>query len=124
MKLILVSLISLVSVVLTTCPKKKINCFKGKLVDKGACVNYTISVIEGNIDTSLIVPQWTNEANGKTYHNVFALGSRCSFPADINEGDEFYFTLDAAPQNCAVCMIYYPTPPKKLSIKASKTACP
>jgi hypothetical protein len=92
--------------------------YKGKLEIKALCMNYTIKVLEGNMDTSLLVPSWTNESTGQTHTDVFGLGSRCNFPATINQGDEFYFTIDNNDTaNCAVCMAYYPTPPKKLSIK-------
>jgi hypothetical protein len=100
------------------------NCYKGKLEVKGGCMNYTISVVNSNIDTSLIVANWTDENTGKSYKNAFALGSRCNFPDTINVGDEFYFSIDSTTvQNCAVCLIYYPTPPKKLSIKVLPTSC-
>jgi hypothetical protein len=71
------------------------------------------------------VANWANESTGKTYKNVFALGSRCTFPDNINEGDEFFFEIDnTTVQNCAVCMMYYPTPEKKLSIKVIQDPCP
>jgi hypothetical protein len=99
-------------------------CFKGKLAIKAGCMNYTIQLLEGTMDTSLLVNQWTDESTGKSYRNVFALGSKCNFPAGINEGDEFYFTIDSTTvQNCAVCMMYYPTPPKSLRIKAGSIPC-
>ena len=92
--------------------------YKAKLEIKGICMNYTIRLLEGNIDTSLIGAAWTDEHSGKSYTNVFGLGSPCTFPATIKEGDEFYFTIDTtSKQNCPVCMAYYPTPPRKLSIK-------
>jgi hypothetical protein len=111
-----------------TCKNKKSglpsNCYKGRLVIQAACMNYTISLEQGNLDTSLMASHWTDETTGKTYKNVFALGSRCTFPSRIKEGDEFYFTLDSTPvQNCAVCLMYYPVPPKKLSIKVLDGPC-
>jgi hypothetical protein len=100
------------------------SCCKGKLEIKGACMNYTIKLLQGDLDTSLIVKSWINESTGRSYSNVFALGSRCSFPADIQEGQEFYFVLDTSTvQNCAVCMMYYPVPSKQLSIKVLPGAC-
>jgi hypothetical protein len=99
-------------------------CFKGRLEIKGACMNYTIKLLEGKLDTTLLVKNWTNESTGKSYSNVFKLGSRCSFPEDILEGQEFYFVLDTTTiQNCAVCMVYYPVPEKQLSIKVLPGAC-
>src|SRR5690242_12072155 len=96
-------------------PKKKKmdtpvpGCYKGRLEIKGGCMNYTISIAGNNFDTSLVMANWTDENTGKTYNNVFALNSRCTFPGNINAGDEFYFMIDSTSvQNCAVCLMYYP----------------
>jgi hypothetical protein len=98
------------------------NCLKGQLVIKGICMNYTIKLLEGNIDSSLVESQWMDDHANKSYTNVFALGSRCNFPENIKEGDSFYFTIDNSPvQNCNVCMAYYPTPSKKLNIRVLNT---
>ena len=130
---ILVSAIFLVLLAVTenTCRNKKnknkaaINCYKGRLEIKGGCMNYTIAITEGNIDSSLLQASWTDENTGKNYKNVFALGSKCTFPNTINQGDEFYFEVDStAVQNCAVCMMYYPVPQKQLSIKVVNDPCP
>jgi hypothetical protein len=92
--------------------------YKAKLETKALCMNYTLRLLEGNIDTSLIVANWTDESTGKSYSNVFGLGSPCTFPSNIAQGDDFYFKIDSsAKQECAVCMAYYPTPHRKLSIK-------
>lgn len=102
------------------CSRIKLTQYKGRLEVKGICMNYTIKLLEGNMDTSKIVATWKDEVTGKTHTNVFALGSVCSFPSSINEGDEFYFSIDPAPvQNCAVCMAYYPKPSKSLAIKVT-----
>ena len=91
---------------------------KGKLEIKALCMNYTISLVEGQLDPSLLEAEWTDESTGKKYRNAFALGSPCNFPDSIQEGDEFYFSIDSTTkQDCAVCMAYYPTPAKKLKIK-------
>jgi hypothetical protein len=108
------------------CKKDRVSsgCYKGKLAVKGICSNYTIQVTGGNIDTSLIVGSWRDEQTGVTYKNVFGLGSPCTFPARLKEGDEFYFTIDNnSVQNCVQCMAYYPTPEKKLSISVRSTSC-
>lgn len=127
--LVLSSLISLVLTSQRECNSnnstKKAGCYKGRLEIKGICSNYTITVLEGNLDSSKISKSWTDENTNKTYSNVFALDSPCSFPADIEQGDEFYFTVrEERDKDCNVCMAYYPTPPKRLPIIVSKTACP
>ena len=98
--------------------KNENSVYKGKLEVKGMCMNYTIKLLEGSLDTSKIASEWKNEATGKIHNNVFALGSVCSFPSTINEGDEFYFTIDSTyVSNCAVCLAYYPKPAKSIAIK-------
>jgi hypothetical protein len=92
--------------------------YKAKLEIKALCMNYTLRQVQGPVDTSLVAATWTDESTGKSYKNVFALANPCDFPDSIKQGDEFYFIIDTAKQQrCAVCMAYYPTPPKKLSIK-------
>jgi hypothetical protein len=95
------------------------NCFKGKLVLKGLCMNYVIQIIEGDVDKALYESSWQNPSTKTTYQNVFGLGSICTFPSTINEGDEFYFTIpkNPIPQTCAQCMAYSPTPNKMIYIE-------
>lgn len=104
------------------CGSKKKNgattTYKAKLETKALCMNYTLRLLEGDIDTSLVTANWVDESTGKSYTNVFGLGSPCTFPSSIEQGDDFYFQIDTSQkQECAVCMAYYPTPPRKLSIK-------
>src|ERR1043166_3033377 len=114
MKLFFSSMMLLLLLSSGTCNKDKtiINnqCYKGRLEIKAICGNYTITLLEGNLDASKMEASWTDENTHKTYTNVFALGSPCSFPDAIKEGQEFYFTLDDAVQNCVVCQAYYPKP--------------
>lgn len=121
MKLILpLAAIFLLTMSADKCNEKKSGdgTYKAKLEIKGICMNYTIRLMEGDLDTSMVVANWTDESTGKSYNNVFALGSPCTFPSSIKEGDEFFFRIDTTTkQECAVCMAFYPVPPKKLSIK-------
>lgn len=97
---------------------KKKSRYKGRLEVAGICMNYTISVIAGNLPADQVVSKWTDEVTKKEYINVFRLGNPCQFPSRIRQGDEFYFTIDSADQKeCIVCMAYYPTPEKALNIK-------
>jgi hypothetical protein len=116
---ILAPLVFILGVTTNKCKNKnETPVYKGKLEVKGMCMNYTIKLLEGNIDTSKFVAEWKNEITGKTHSNVFALGSVCNFPSTINEGDEFYFTIDTTyVSNCAVCLAYYPKPMKSIAIK-------
>ncbi len=101
------------------CKKKATgSTYKAKLEIAGICMNYTIGILDGDIDTSLITATWRDEMSEKIYTNVFRLDSPCTFPDSIKQGDEFYFTIDTLPKEpCMVCQAYYPTPSKALSIK-------
>ena len=120
-RLFILSAIFLLTISASKCNEKKKDSdivYKGRLEIKAICMNYTLKLLEGNMDTSKIVSNWTDETTKKNYSNVFALENPCNFPATIKQGDEFYFVIDtaiAAP--CAVCMAYYPIPGKKLPIK-------
>jgi hypothetical protein len=118
---ILLSCILILTISADQCGKKKnkaAGTFKAKLETKGICMNYTLRLLDGDIDTSMINANWTDESTGKSYNNVFGLGSPCTFPKDIEQGDDFYFVIDTTQkQQCAVCLAYYPSPPRKLSIK-------
>lgn len=114
---LLISLLATLILSNSDCQKKNENVYKGRLEIKAICSNYTIKVLEGNMDTSRIVPNWTDEHTGKSYTNVFKLGQPCIFPDSIDAGDEFHFVIDSTEHNCAVCMAYYPVPPKSLPIR-------
>lgn len=118
--LLLLPVIFTLTVSADKCNQKKLppDTYKARLEIKGLCMNYTLRLLEGNLDTSLVTSTWTDESTGKTYSNVFALGNRCSFPTNIEQGDDFYFVLDSTQkQDCAVCMAFYPTPPRAVSFK-------
>lgn len=118
--LILLSALSILVLSASDCKNKKDNSgpYKARLEIKGICSNYTIQLLEGDIDTAMIANQWTDETTQKTYTKVFALRNPCAFPSTIKQGDEFYFSIDTVVQkDCIVCLAYYPTPPKGLSIK-------
>ena len=97
----------------------KAGALKGKLVIKEICSHYVVQVIEGQIADSLVSNGWTDDKRGKTYDKVFTVSNRCSFPAaSIKEGDKFEFSIDPnpKPEDCAVCMAFYPTPDKRNAI--------
>ena len=124
--LLLICSVILVSASTKSCKEQQLpqGCYKGKLEIKAMCMNYTISIQSKHYDTSIVVANWTDDNTGKSYQNVFGLGSRCTFPDSLQPGDEFYFTIDTTSvQNCMVCMAYYPTPAKKLSIKVLNEPC-
>lgn len=122
---IILSIVAVVTFSQSKCNRETTpgQCYKGRLEIKGICSNYTIALVEGKLDSTQLEASWTNESTGKTYKNVFALGSPCDFPSTLKEGDEFYFTLAASPQNCAVCQAYYPHPSKSLAIKVVNKPC-
>ncbi len=106
---------------ISSCNKPNLSpaCFKGKLVAKGVCMNYVIQITEGDVDKALYESSWQNPLTNTTYQNVFGLGSICTFPSTIKEGDEFYFSIPKNPivQNCPQCKAFSPIPSKKISIE-------
>ena len=117
----LLSSIFLLSISADKCSNTKKNVpgiYKARLEIKAICMNYTLSLLDGDIDSSLIMASWIDESTDKSYTNVFGLQSPCTFPPNIQQGDDFYFMIDSSTiKDCIVCMAYYPTPPRKLSIK-------
>ena len=96
---------------------------KGKLVISEICSHFVIQVTSGKLDTAFVTNGWKDDKRNKTYDNVFTVSNRCGF-ADmkLKEGDEFEFIIDKnpPPENCLVCMAFYPTPPKRNAIKLSQ----
>ena len=120
---IFLSVVAALTISAADCGEKNKNntAYKGRLEIKALCFNYTIRLLEGNIDTAQIAASWTDETTSKAYSNVFRLGNPCDFPDSLQQGDEFYFTIDSsATKPCTVCMAYYPTPPKAVAIKVIK----
>ena len=113
------------SVLTSGCNSKFVSAdslLKGKLVIKELCGHYVVQVISGRLDTAYVTNGWNDEKRNKTYDNVFSVSNRCSFPAaDMKEGDEFEFRIDRNPvqEDCAVCMAYYPTPPKRNAVRVA-----
>lgn len=107
-----------------TCNKPSgTTCFKGRLEIKGICMNYVIKVLEGNTANLNIARAWTDETDGRTHENVFALASKCDFP-DMAEGAEFYFTIvDKSREDCAVCLAIRPLPDARNRISVNQTPC-
>ena len=103
--------------------KRAGNCYKGRLEIKGICMNYVIKVLDGDLSGLPVEKNWTDEESGKTYENVFGLDKPCDFP-DLEEGEEFYFTLSgSAKSDCVVCQAFRPTPKTKNNIAVRKTPC-
>lgn len=96
---------------------------KGKLVIKELCGHYVLQVTNGSLDSSIVTNGWKDDKRNKTYDNVFTIANRCGFANEnLNEGDEFEFRIDKnpAPEDCLVCMAFYPTPAKRHAIRVVK----
>ena len=44
--------------------------YKGRLELAGICMNYTIKLLKGEIDSSKIAANWTDEVSGKSPHLI------------------------------------------------------
>lgn len=96
---------------------------KGKLVIKELCAHYVVQVTNGKLDSLIVTNGWKDDKRNKTYDNVFTIANRCGFADEnLNEGDEFEFRIDKnpAPEDCLVCMAFYPTPAKRHAIRVVK----
>ena len=121
-------LTAIVFMALTACETEKEeivddsrNCYTGKLVKKGICMNYVIEVLDTNFDINLVETSWRDNFSDISYNNVFTLGSVCDFPTEIDEGATFDFlVLNEYDQECPVCLAYTPTPDKSLYISVCK----
>lgn len=119
-------MLPLIAVDSTKCTKSKnpATCLKGKLEIKGICSNYVITIQEGNFDKSKVAAAWTDPQTQKTYQNAFKLGSPCTFPADLDEGDVFYFEfVPETRDECTVCMAYRPVPEQVNMIRVLNANC-
>ena len=114
----LFTLFILLNILCNKADQPAVEIFKGKLVLQGICMNYVIQIIEGSVNPTLYEQSWVNPFTNTTYQNVFGLASICTFPSNIKEGDEFYFTIPKNPvaQTCAQCKAYSPIPAKTINI--------
>ncbi|HVU56702.1 MAG TPA: hypothetical protein VHD83_16685 [Puia sp.] len=92
----------------------------GRLVLAGPCGQYTVQVLAGNIDSSLIVKSWTDSYIDSVYTNVFGVSNFCHFgDYGLHVGDNFTFDIDPNPtdKGCYICMLWYPQPPPTIAVK-------
>jgi hypothetical protein len=125
-KISTVLLISLFALSAFQCNNKIVpadGVLKGKLVIKEICAHYVVQVTNGKLDSSVVTNGWRDDKRNKTYDNVFTIANRCGFADEkLEEGAEFEFMIDKnpAPEDCLVCMAFYPTPAKRHAIKIVK----
>lgn len=92
----------------------------GKLVIDAACSHYVVQLIQGSTDSTKVVDTWKNTANDSVYNHVFTVANVCNFGAmGLSQGDIFTFEIDPEMpmEDCAVCLIFYPTPPVAHAVK-------
>ena len=119
-----------ISIVSFQCSKDHLNipdsnCLKGKLVVSGPCQNLIVKIINGFYDPSRVESKWTDPMTNLVHENVFTVKNVCNFPDSIKELDEFYFYFVKNTENsdCAVCLIYRPTPSTSNYIIISEKPC-
>ena len=93
--------------------------YKNQPFDRLIYSSVVIQIVEGSVNPILYEQSWVNPLTNTTYKNVFGLASICTFPSNIKEGDEFYFTIPKNPvaQTCAQCKAYSPIPAKTINIE-------
>jgi hypothetical protein len=87
-RFIICSVIAMLLLSNSDCSRKKTSTvkYKGKLEIAAICMNYTVRVIEGKIDTSLVMANWTDETTQKSYTNVFKPGNPLRFSGHYQTG--------------------------------------
>ncbi len=97
---------------------RDLNVYKGKLAIAGICGNYTIELLEGDLSSDLYENSWVDPQTNNSYTKAFRLANYCDFPTAIQQGQEFYFSLEPSPNNqCVTCLAVYPTPDKSIAIR-------
>jgi hypothetical protein len=97
---------------------RHLDVYKGKLAVAGICGNYTIVLKEGELSPGLYDNTWVDPQTNISYTKAFRLANFCDFPTTIQEGQEFYFSLEPSPSNqCVTCLAVYPTPAKAIAIR-------
>jgi hypothetical protein len=97
---------------------RHLGVYKGKLAVAGICGNYTIVLLEGDLSPVLYENTWVDPQTNNSYTKAFRLANFCDFPTAIQEGQEFYFSLESSPSNqCVTCLAVYPTPAKAIAIR-------
>jgi hypothetical protein len=98
-------------------------CYKGKLVLTGLCGNAVVQVLDDRMDTLYFEKTWKDESTGIVYNNVMGNLNFCSFPRDIKEGQEFYFSINPSipVDDCARCKAISPSPEKRQYIQICGT---
>ncbi len=92
--------------------------YQGRVEIIGICDNYTLSVLNGGLDTTQVAASWTDPTTNITYTNAFGLNNSCEFPDALRVGDTFsYRIVSNRNSNCVQCLAYYPIPPKTLTIQ-------
>lgn len=92
--------------------------YKGKLAVAGICGNYTIELVSGDLPVDLYENSWVDPQTNLSYQKAFRLANFCDFPAAIQQGEEFYFSIESNPSaQCATCLAYYPTPQRAVAIR-------
>ncbi|MHA4809635.1 hypothetical protein ACX0G9_16095 [Flavitalea flava] len=104
-----------------TCrPERLGTSLTGKLVIDATCSHFVVQLLQGSTDSTKVVDNWKNTANDSIYTHVFTVANVCNFGATgLVRGDIFTFEIDPEMpmEDCAVCLIYYPTPEVVHSIK-------
>ena len=49
-----------------TCNKSSTEKLKGKLVIKELCSHYVVQVVQGKVDTSMVINNWKDEKEGRS----------------------------------------------------------
>ena len=94
-------------------------CYKGKLVLVGLCGNAVVQVLDDRMPASFYEAVWKDESTGITYQKVLGNANFCSFPSNLKQNEEFYFSVNPPEgiDDCARCKAISPSPEKRQFIQ-------
>lgn len=82
------------------------------------CATTVVQILDSNFYN--LGETWTVNGTSTRYEHVAVVSNKCEFPANLTEGNEFYFKqINEADANndCAVCMMYDFPPSKGIFLK-------
>lgn len=121
MKKIHLGFLCIIAIIFQMCapkPQSKVpECFTGRLVKRGACGLRVVQLLSNPGKVISFAENWTDTLTGKKYQQVFTVANSCDFPASINLGVEFKFTITRVRGSvCAQCYEYTASPPKRNNV--------
>lgn len=87
--------------------------YTGRLEIEGICQNYTLSVLNGGLDTTQVQARWTDPQTNITYTNAFGVSNPATFRTPCKQATLLNFA--SLLRIITVCNVRRSTPPQRKS---------